>query len=568
MDLQAQAMPEQFKNKGLTSKREARGKAGRSNNGLKNNPGFNNFEVNSQKLSRKIEQAVQKLFREGVYEITTTEIVKTVFPSQWQVIESVLNSEFSTKHEVHQAKALKAKLHRKVIYYLNKLVEEGLLRISKLNPRGEKVFTVSRTQIQAGKPQNLNAMLSILTPTKYYEDLGIVQHHPDIEWVSRVHSVVLNADLFESLTALNATIQHIAPAVNDTIAINNFQTMINTKQLSSLQNFLVFTNNLLRDYNQKLSLIMNVSYLNVERFNAVLKTLSLLPSRVINIVLKLNHKSMSSLDVLLSKSLKLFMDNNFKLNIHNANAFKGVLYPGRAGVYALHKNVKNALGVVSSATSIGIDVKRFTEKLKTFTAFRKLSLAAAKTLLLITSIQFKTFKQNIKRLQILSRENPAIVFSHSKSYVRLWNYDWEGVEKNNLLDLMLSVRETLKIFARSEEMIYKSCGLPMKFNIGLSSAFKTYKLKFLSKKHYFKQRVYSLKDLTSPVMKNFLRVRERLINIFEGADRVRIFHASASPEKIFEEVSYLTTTTNLPLISFDFTAKPRDLKLTQFLNHG
>jgi len=42
-----------------------------------------------------------------------------------------------------EAKRKKFQLHRKLLYYLNKLIDEKILRISRIQEKGEKTFALA-----------------------------------------------------------------------------------------------------------------------------------------------------------------------------------------------------------------------------------------------------------------------------------------------------------------------------------------------------------------------------------------------------------------------------------------
>lgn len=515
-----------------------------------------------------ISKQIYDLFKEKNQEISTNNIIKALFTNQWSQTQEIFMSEFSTKKEKFLAKNLRAKLHRRVIYHLNKLVNKNILRVVRLNPKGEKVFMLAN-RFRIVNNMDYSIKPSFLTPTKLYEDRGIVHYYSQNDWLSKINAVVINTEQFDSFAILTSIIQEIIPCVNDVIALDNFESLMNVTSSQEIESFVLLMSKTLYDYNIRLRLLIDSSLVELGKFIKVIEGIISSGHKVIQLVIKTSPKSAIRLNSLLGASLDLFMHHNLKLNIHNTLLWSSPLFTGRAGVYGLNQGFsfsEDVLGVVVSSTSLAVDVKRFMMKFKSFSEFRSLMLKAARSLLIANSIQFKAYKENLKRLQVLASKNPAIILSHSKNYIRVWNYNWEGLERENMIQLFKSIQEELKSFARSEEMIYKSCGLPLRFSISLATAFKGFNSGFLSHKKYFKNTIKGLKELNSNNMQRFFRVKEQLAGIFETGDRTRIFHKPTIKDELLKEIKHLLITKSLPLITYDFSSKPRDVSLTRFLN--
>ena len=89
----------------------------------------------------KIEYAILQVYKDTPeIEISTSDLVKTVFPGKHNEIEGIMNTSFKDKNEILQAKRDKATLQKRLLYHLNKLVEEDILKVSKEGGKGEKYF--------------------------------------------------------------------------------------------------------------------------------------------------------------------------------------------------------------------------------------------------------------------------------------------------------------------------------------------------------------------------------------------------------------------------------------------
>jgi hypothetical protein len=96
----------------------------------------------------------------------------------------------------------------------------------------------------------------------------------------------------------------------------------------------------------------------------------------------------------------------------------------------------------------------------------------------------------------LNRPYKSNLFSHSKNYIRFWNYGWKEykLDPQLVLELMKSTKETTDEFCMSEETIYKSCGMPTRFRIGFSCAFREMNKEEFSEEKFRKLQTRIIKN--------------------------------------------------------------------------
>ncbi|NJL44402.1 MAG: hypothetical protein HC945_03770 [Nitrosarchaeum sp.] len=124
-------------------------------------------------------------------------------------------------------------------------------------------------------------------------------------------------------------------------------------------------------------------------------------------------------------------------------------------------------------------------------------------------------------------------------------------------------------FCNTQETIFKSCGMPMRFQVAVASAFVKFGAEALSARSYRKSMVRGLGDLMSDEMQSFLRVRSELFDVFRGGDRVRFFRqGEADVRKVLEEWKFLLSTAFVPVFTYDFRGVSGDLRLTSFFGRG
>ena len=120
-------------------------------------------------------------------------------------------------------------------------------------------------------------------------------------------------------------------------------------------------------------------------------------------------------------------------------------------------------------------------------------------------------------------------------------------------------------FARAEETIYNSCGMPTRFKIVLSCAFQESE-KTLSPAKYKSINIRNTEDLYNPKIKKEIIDREKISSFFTGGNEVTFYKLGTSFDipGILREISVILETYNIPFFSYDFKYVTGDMKLTSF----
>ncbi|MFA6090108.1 MAG: hypothetical protein WC755_09705 [Candidatus Woesearchaeota archaeon] len=310
----------------------------------------------------------------------------------------------------------------------------------------------------------------------------------------------------------------------------------------------------------------------------------LAPENVV-IILQTNSKALSNQTRLTSQIIKKFSEYKLRINIQNKDIHKAPYLIGRAGTYTFDdeewnqylENIKGkTLGLCCSNTSIYIDVNKFFKEKHNYAEFRELLLKCARALLLATSMQRKKSDILFKPINIINENNQSKFFSMSYNYIRLWNYGSVFIDKSTLeneeekfekfRNLLESTMTELTEFCKAEETIFKSCGIPIRYKVVLSSAFERFDKEFMSPRTYKKFTVKGLDDFYTETAIKDIRQRESLFRIFNGGDRIRFFRdRNFTPEEVISEFNFLLNTFNLPLISYDFESLKGEVTLNNFL---
>ncbi|MGV8150202.1 MAG: hypothetical protein ACP5NV_00565 [Candidatus Woesearchaeota archaeon] len=522
---------------------------------------------------KDIESEILNRFRKEPKEYDTSQLAKTIFPEYTQVEELLASPDKTQRNE---GKDLKFKLHRKLLYYLNKLVQERILKVSRIAEKGEKVFSLTiddgNITVEYGlKKITITKQISLSNNIEAYEKRGLMKKFEENNWVNHINAVMLESSLIKT-DKLYSIIREVFNSVNDVIALNDFQKHINEDGLIIIKKLSQET----VDTDKNISLIICFENLDKEKFKEFIKEYASLNPKKINMIFHINSRELLRNSELLKVVIQEFSKEKIKINIQNKDLRSAPMFKGRAGIYGFDeeeyqtylKLVKGkTIGIASSQLSIAVNINKILETNNT-AEFRQAILNAAKVLLSANAVQRRKNNEYFKGINNLNSSNPADFYRFGTNYIRLWNYDWYKDLKENkeLLELLTSTKETINTFCLSEETIFKSCGIPMRFRISFSSAFRNFDTKFMGEREYKKANVKGIDDYGLGEIKNFMIARERLFEIFDGCDRLRIFRAQEFKEEdILKEFLFILNNYKIPFFAYDFSQLRGMIKLTNFM---
>lgn len=524
---------------------------------------------------KDIEAEILNIFRQDPKEYDTSALAKAIFMEYSSIEESLKSSD---KQKQHEGRDLKFKIHRKLLYYLNKLVEEHILKISRVQEKGEKVFALAMDDgditIEKGhKRINITKHAHASNHIEVYEKNDLMKKFEEQTWINRLNAVMLECSSFSQDKVYSMT-KELFNSVNDVIALNDFQKYFDKECIKKLTKLSQDT----LDFDKTISLIINFEDVEKELFKDFIAGFANLNPKKINIIFNVNSREMQKYNDLWEYIIKEFAAHKIKINIKNRDVNSAVFFKGRAGLYNFDeeeyktylKMVKGrTIGIACSQSSIAINVEKFFETYKmTEAEFRKALLNAAKVLLSANAIQRRKNNEYFRSINNMNSPYAADFYRFSNNYIRLWNYDWHKDLRDNqdLIRLLKSTKEVIDNFCISEETIFKSCGIPIRFKIKFSSAFKNFDLKFMGERDYTKANVKSIEDYYSGEIKEFIVAREKLLDVFDGCDRLRIFRNQEFKESdITREITFILNTYKIPFFTYDFSQIRGMIKLTNFM---
>jgi hypothetical protein len=530
-----------------------------------------------------MEETIINIFKNHpVRELNTEFIAKEAYIREYSIAEDLLKSQ--DKSVVNSGKEKKFQLHRKTLYYLNKLVDNNIIKVSKIVEKGEKYFILLASEGDTILEKGYKKIL-ITKPTlnttfiEKYESKNLMKKFEENSWINRLNSILLECEYTKDINILYKTIFDCFTNVNDTIALNEFEIIINNSNDQALKDFLEKISKDSENYNKTISIIINLSSCNnnLNKFINHYINSQTKNSKRINIIFNITNRDLQKNSKNIINIFEKFSSSKIKINIKNSDIAKAPYFNGRAGIYNFDEqdwinyckeSKGKSLGISCSQSQIGINVTKFFEEYKSNTEFRNAVLDTAKTLLLANNIQRRKSSEYFQNINTINSENKSYFYKFNRNYIRFWNYDWHRtIHEDTFHELILSTKELVDNFCRNEETIFKSCGIPIRFKIAFSSAFKNFDQNFTGERGYKKITINKIEDYYSGEMKSFLQYREKMFESFDGGDRFRIFRSSNfSSSDIIHELGILLNAYRIPLFTYDFSSLRGTIKLTSFIS--
>jgi hypothetical protein len=403
-----------------------------------------------------------------------------------------------------------------------------------------------------------------------------MKKYEEDSWINRFNSILLECFKNEDTNHKYQTLRECLININDTIALNDFENILNNTTDISLKDFI---DKIVKDSeisSSTISIIINIDKVNNNIYELINYYAKLNPKKI-NIVFNISNKDIPKYSKIILQIFDKFSESKIKINFKNKDLSQVPYFKGRAGIYTFNeeewdvysKKFKGKIiGLSCSQSQLVININKFFEKYHTDTEFRSAILNAAKTLLIANTIQRRKSNEYFRNINRLNNPNPSDFYKFSRNYIRFWNYDWHKdiEENNNLFERIKSAREVVDNFCYSEETIFKSCGIPIRLKIAFSSAFKGYDDKFMGEREYKKITVNKTEDYYTDEVKKFLQTREKMFEIFDGGDRLRIFRKNDfTTADILHELGILLSAYKLPFFTYDFSGLKGTVKLTNFM---
>ncbi len=492
---------------------------------------------------KSMKHDIISLFEEKETEIPTSEIVLAVSKEYAQL---------KSQKNFNQAR----QIHRRVLYHLNMLVRENILRVDGYGKNGQKSYALNVSegeQLIEISPTKYkkeligNRILMPIMPIEGYEQKGIVIKSGSL--TEKLNSIVVLCDKYSG--ELIPLVKKLLSIIDDCICLENFEREINKKNVITLVKELDKECSL---YGRKISFSVNISDVEKSRILELIRETINLKS--INFVFGINKTALFEKADLISSLFDIYAKEKKTIFLKNRDKFDLPYFVGNMGVYSFDEEEWNNMQekpacIACSQSTIVLDVKKFYDNYGfNLIRFKELLMNISKSFLAINSIQRGKvrdyFKENIPDYNIDFLEL-------SRNYIRLWNFGLlePELETEKVLDIIDKAKHKIDEFARTQDRIYNSCGMSIRFKLALNQASKQ-SAESLSSAKYKQMQIDGLNSIIAD-LKDRIEETSKVSSYFDGGIHVK-FHRIGKIEnskELLNEVSLLLNRHNLAFFSYD-----------------
>jgi hypothetical protein len=491
-----------------------------------------------------IKKAIITLFKNKGIELPTSEIILDV---------SKEYSKLKSQGKFNQAR----QIHRKVLYHLNMLVKESILRVEGYGKNGEKSYVLNVSageQLMEISPTKYkkeligNKVLMPIIPMEGYEQKGIVLKYGS--FTEQLNSLVILCNKFTG--DLSSFIKKALIMVDDCICLENFATEVNKKNVVS---FVKQLDKEFSTYGRKLSLSININDVEENQIiDLVRKTISL---ESVRFIFGINKSSLIRKESLISSLLEIYAREKQTIFIKNKDKFDLPYFVGNAGVYSFdeeewHNMQEKPMCIACSQSTVILDVKKFYDSYGfNLIRFKELLMNISKSFLSVNPIQRKKIRDFFnEKMPNYHRDFLEL----SRNYVRLWNFGLlePEIEIEKVLDIIHKTKEKIDEFARIQDRIFNSCGMPIRFKIALNQASRQ-SGESLSSARYKQMQVSGLNSIIED-LKDRIEETVKVSSYFDGGVHVKFNRVGTimNSKELLNEVAVLLSRYNLAFFSYDF----------------
>jgi len=501
-------------------------------------------------------------------ELSTSDIVASVFPDELTRIVVLLKDPVTSDQQKKMLLDEKAKYHRRIAHHLQSLVKDDVLFCTRVMAKGEKCFAPKVNEGEDLIMQNKGRKIVVsrpslpATPMEIYEHKNVLHKVLPDDWISRFNAILIEGRLIKDARHLHDSVSELFTAVNDVISINHFEDVIEREPdvLRALKDIEADA----KMYDRRICLTIDMT--NVIKEDVLIHFVSSILQEAhdhILLIFDTTSRELMMRSSFFEKIIVLYARAKLKLNIKNDDVLDAPLTIGKAGPYGFDDNQwrifkkkkqKDTFAVGCGVASVVIDMKSFQDEFKQAHMLQECILQVAKSLF-IANTQLRAHIDDYANLKVLNRESNVDLFSLSHNYIRLWNYDPLDPEARALqLTTLLEVRDALEQYAKAQETIYLSCGMPIRYNCNFSVAYRRFDKNFLLQQAFDHVKIARTEDLYDDKTKDLLLFLERMNNVMSFTNEARIARTGIiNPADILREVSIILSSYRLSFFCYDFS---------------
>jgi hypothetical protein len=515
--------------------------------------------------------------------LSTSEIVEMVYGSELNKAESSEHN-FTESHAKEQQKKylrLKAQLHRKILHHINGLILDDLLVVQQTTNKGQKVYLPKvepNQEVVLGKTDRiiLSAQTTPLTPISQYEEDDAIEQFSASSWVQKINAILLESAHMTDMENFQKVVSSSLHVVNDVVGINDFESIIQSTPLPQIRIALDYFERECQIQKKRLCLIVDLT--NVTNDSLIYEWfLQFVKQKALQttVIIDATHREMMLHKTLLEKTVLLFKEYQLKFNIKNDENHKAPYIIGRAGPYTISeeewqeyikKTYAKSFGIALTQSTVIVDFYKLIDKKYSAKDIEKIFFDIAKSLFIANSIQRKNARTILQTLPQTVVEK-RLFLSYSHTLIRLKNILklLDKQKDSQHIVLLDQIVEKIEHFAKNQEFIYFSCGMPLRFKINLSQSYKHADKQQKIDDDFVKIRIEKSDDFFTPEYKLLFSKLEQMKK-YVIAFETRIERKNNFVEKdIIGEILLLSSTYNLPFICYKFDEVQKEIPLTKFM---
>ncbi|MFO8016504.1 MAG: hypothetical protein R6U32_05355 [Candidatus Woesearchaeota archaeon] len=537
----------------------------------------------------RTEHNIISLFKEKPdSELSTSYIVRSLFPERFREIDSALKSPSHDRERIRKAKAEVAKLHRKTLYYLNKLQDEDIIKLSREGGKGRKFFSLA---LNEGEELHINNRVKKIfvsrqdigsVPVEGYEQKNIIYRFDPSTWISRVNSILVESARFKSLDYLHKSILRFFNNVNDVVGLYRFNLLLEDSSTSDFAEFIEKIDSDCEDFGRSVCLIIKVRDISTDKAANVIgciRVYSEIQPKHVRIVFESSSRDMQKQRGFFGQIIPLFSESKIKLYVKDDSIHSPPYIIGRGGPHTFDEaewssytsSFSGKMGcIVCSQASFAIDIHKLLNEYRSTEQASSIVMKIAKSLFFSSIRQRRRSGEYFNELNRFNRGYERSLFNFSRNYIRLWNHLSERIvpDGGSVNSIIGQLKDEVNSFCHSQETIYNASGMPTRFRIAFSCAFDDFRRGMMNPEMFTKIIIRSREDLHSEENSSLLTKREEISGSLGGGNRVRLYRkGNVDPSEVVREMLIVMNTYQLPLICYDFgDVKGANLQLNSFFD--
>ncbi|MFT4312336.1 MAG: hypothetical protein ACMXYF_03840 [Candidatus Woesearchaeota archaeon] len=473
---------------------------------------------------------------------TTSQLVLHIFEEAPMYEQILVDSQVSSQKK-KQAKQELAKLHRKLLYYLQKLDHEHCVQVVKRVTKGQHVYELIEQ-----------------TPTRQDFQSTYISEFESKRW-QLYNALLLDCMQFDSFDQALDSLCHYARFCNDVLGLNDFETLLEKDDTVTL--FYQRLIDVLAKHHISASIIIDATNILDEKkvlqfIRLYVKYATPLITLVFDVTARefVLHKSFFSLIA------SEFAQHGLKFNIKNDDVHQAPYFVGRAGPYTIDPQ----------------EWKSYIQQP------RPLCAVICQKTLLVDLAKFFQEKTHARDLESVFHECSYVLFdsltrqgahfSDPNMYVlsdvriRLLHHFYipSDYTFEQMATLLQECTQTVRHLAKQQEVIYNACGLLLRYKLHISQAYRLAAKQSSLLQPYTYLQIQAGKQLLESSLQKQLHQKELIVQAFEGGFEVRIKREGVlSSSQAFGECSLVLNSFAFPFFCYSFSLQTKERALSEFL---